>query len=159
MKLQPFKRVVLQPHFLTVQHWRGKGLSQADAENIAAEAGAAEVYQNNVFQVHVKKLPPVEALSWPAMVHLSIRRLDRKPVRDWRLLQQIKNALVGPDHEAVELYPAESRLVDTANQFHLWCLAEPGLRFPFGYVERLVTGPKDAADIGAKQRPFAEVAP
>jgi hypothetical protein len=37
-------------------------------------------------------------------------------VHDWRDLQRIKNQLVGPECEAVELYPAESRKVDTANQ-------------------------------------------
>ena len=39
--------------------------------------------------------------------------------------------------EAVELYPAESRLVDNANQWHLWCVT--GFRFPFGFAERLVS--------------------
>ena len=28
----------------------------------------------------------------------------------------IKNLIVGPEHEGFEIYPAESRLVDTANQ-------------------------------------------
>jgi len=28
--------------------------------------------------------------------------------------------IVGEEHEAFEVYPAESRLVDTANQYHLW---------------------------------------
>jgi len=53
------------------------------------------------------------------MLHLSIKRLDKHPVRDWRHFQRIKNELIGEENEAVELYPAQSRLVDTTNQYHL----------------------------------------
>src|SRR6516164_7566855 len=74
-------------------------------------------FRNDRYQVFMRSIP---AGRWPALTHLSICRIDRKPIHDWRELQEIKNALVGPEHEAVELYPAESRLVDTANQFHLW---------------------------------------
>ena len=72
---------------------------------------------------------------WPAMIHLSIKRIDKKPIRDWREMQAIKNALVGPKHEGVELYPAEDRLVDGANQYHMWVLASNDVRFPFGFNE------------------------
>lgn len=86
--------------------------------------------------------------------HLSIRRNDRKACRDWRHFQQIKNELCGPECEAVELYPAESRLIDTANQFHLWVLPA-GQNFRVGYMMgRHVTGPEQAATLGAVQRPF-----
>ena len=71
------------------------------------------------------------------MVWLSIRRQDRKAIHDWRELQWLKNEIVGDEAEAVELYPAESRKVDAANQYHLWCF--PTFRFPFGFGERLVT--------------------
>lgn len=68
-----------------------------------------------------------------ALIYLSIKRLDQQPIRNWRDLQRIKNELVGPENEAVELFPAESRLLDTANQFHLWVCADPTLRLPFGF--------------------------
>lgn len=93
-------------------------------------------------------------LAGARVLHLSIKRNDRKPVHDWRDLQRIKNELVGPEAEAVELYPAESRLVDAANQYHLWVLVDGGW-FPFGFDQgRLVSGPAEAASIGARQRPF-----
>lgn len=66
-------------------------------------------------------------------IHLSIKRNDRAPIHDWRDLQEIKNQLVGPEHEAIELYPAESRRIDTANQYHLWVLKDPNQRFPVGF--------------------------
>lgn len=69
------------------------------------------------------------------MVHLSIKRFDRAPIHDWRVMQEIKNKILGPEHEAVELYPAESRLTDTANQYHLWCFKDAAARFPFGYFD------------------------
>ena len=52
--------------------------------------------------------------------YLSIKRIDRKPLSDWRAKQRIKNAVLGDDWEAVEIYPMEKRLVDTSNQYHLF---------------------------------------
>jgi hypothetical protein len=94
-----------------------------------------------------------EEAGWPKMHWLSIKRRDKEPMRDWRDLQRIKNDLIGPENEAVELFPAESRLVDTSNQFHLWVLADPKVVFPFGYRNRLVI---DEHDDGSKQRAFEE---
>jgi hypothetical protein len=109
-----------------------------------------QIYKNNKYQVAVYQREASEP-GWPAMIHLSIKRLDKQTVHDWRDLQRIKNELVGPEHEAVELYPAESRLVDSANQYHLFCLADPGVRFPFGFNERFVS---NTSEHGAVQRPF-----
>jgi len=81
------------------------------------------------------------------MVHLSIKRNDRQPVSDWRDKLRIKNELCGPESEAVELYPSMSRVVDGANQFHLWVIGyslgptnadlkdSAGVTFPFGFNE------------------------
>jgi len=88
-----------------------------------------EVFLNDVYQVSCSH---IKIFDYPG-VHLSIKRIDRAPLHDWRELQQIKNELVGPEYEAVELYPAESRVVDTANQYHLWVIIKPGIRFPFGF--------------------------
>jgi hypothetical protein len=104
------------------------------------------MYQNNVYTVLIEEVDePV------GMMHLSIRRNDRHWTRDWRHFQRIKNELVGEEREAVELYPAESRLVDAANQYHLW-VAPEGNGFSFGYQEREVEGP--VFGVGGRQRPF-----
>jgi hypothetical protein len=52
---------------------------------------------------------------WPdgSVVHISYRRRDRKAFKDWRDAQMIKNDIAGPDLEAVELYPAITRLMQT----------------------------------------------
>jgi len=105
----------------------------------------AEVWKNYIYTVlkHTHE----------DMVWLSIRRNDRKPVTDWRHKQLIKNQLVGEECEGMELYPAESRLVDTANQYHLWCSTTPGFRFPVGFNSRVVF---DKEVRGTQQRKFGE---
>jgi hypothetical protein len=55
--------------------------------------------------------------------HLTIERLDLALCHDWQVFQTIKNEIVGPEYEAVEMYPAHSRLMDEANKYHLWILA------------------------------------
>lgn len=89
------------------------------------------------------------------VTHLSIKRNDRGPIHDWRDFQIIKNTFCGDDAEGIEIYPAEGRLVDTSNQYHLWVFP-PGDRLPLGFNDgRLVT----QATFGkAQQRPF-EVPP
>ena len=111
---------------------------------------------NNHFQVWIREEPGKEG--WPDMIWLSIKRHDREAFHDWRIFQRIKNELVGVENEAVEIYPAESRKVDTANQYHLWVIKEPGIRFPFGFDDGRVvdyTG-KLFGNIGphAVQRPL-----
>lgn len=86
------------------------------------------------------------------MTHLSIRRRDRAPIHDWRDLQIIKNQICGPEREAVELYPAESRLMDAANQYHLWVFDEPNKILPLGFHDP--RNVNDEAFGNAKQRGF-----
>jgi hypothetical protein len=92
-----------------------------------------ELFVNEVYQVIRERLG-----GW---WHLSIKPLTRERHSRWRDYQRIKTELVGPEHEGVELFPAESRLVDTADQYHLWVAADPAYRFPFGFDEgRSVSG-------------------
>ena len=74
----------------------------------------------------------VMAFEDPHFVHLVIHRHDWEARSDWREFQQIKNQIVGPECEAVDLFPAESRLVDTSNAYHLWVHRDPTYRFPMG---------------------------
>lgn len=88
---------------------------------------------------------------------MTVRREDRRPIMDWRDMQWIKNQLLGPEVEAVQLFPAESRLVDLANQFYFYAYPA-GYRFPFGFPDRAVgenISLRTNSD-ASKQRPFAE---
>lgn len=107
-----------------------------------------ECWVNSRYQVLVRFTSPLTA-------HFSIKAHDKEPIHDWRDLQRIKNELAGPEAEAIELYPAESRLIDEANQFHLWVQHAGVGRLPIGmHGARNVQGPADAAKVGARQRPF-----
>ena len=48
---------------------------------------------NDTYQVLFRVTAPREGV--PPMGHLSIRRIDREPVHDWRDIQRIKNELCG----------------------------------------------------------------
>lgn len=108
------------------------------------------IWQNDTYEVWVRTRP---VPGWTDMIWLSIKRRDKQPIdKDrWRILQRIKNELVGPENEGMEMYPAESRLVDTSNQYHLWCFVSPQYRFPFGFNERMVS---ECSSHGATQAPW-----
>jgi hypothetical protein len=115
------------------------------------------IFMNDVYQVNVGL---VEAPFGPAcgdMAWLSIKRRDRSTVHDWRDLQEIKNRIVGAEHEGFEIYPAESRLVDTANQYHLWVFLDHKVRLPVGFRSREVLSAEAAAAVGAVQRELQPV--
>ena len=86
---------------------------------------------------------------------MSMKRNDRQPLHDWREKQSIKSAICGPFMEAVELYPAEWRVMDTANQYHLYAFAElDGMKcppLPFGIQ---VGARVSESASGAVQRPL-----
>lgn len=118
-------------------------------ETLAATVGGADgvtgtLHENSRYQVVRREYP--EGPFGP-YVHLTIRSRDGSPRHDWRDFQRIKNELVGEEAEGVELYPAESRLVDTANHYHLWVF--PSYRFPLGMTQRETSD----GGLGVSQRP------
>jgi len=129
-----------------IREFTARGYSEEMIRKLYAEAEEAEWWINLDVVVTVRRFPDRSA-------HVSIRRQDRKPIHDWRIFQRIKNEVLGPECEAVELYPAESRLADSANQYHLWGSSDPTFRFPIGFPDRLVMEVGDP-DSGAVQRPL-----
>ncbi len=94
---------------------------------------AVAVLLNNRYQVSVcfDRSEPVDC------VHLSIKDLAKTTRHDWRDLQRIKSEVCGAEAAGVEIYPPESRLVDTANQYHLWCY--PGSFAVMGWSVRMTS--------------------
>ena len=83
-------------------------------------------------------------------IYLSIRHIDRKAIRDWRHFQRIKNELAGENREALEIFPPEEFLVDTANQYHLWVMPE-GQTTPFTWKSQgRIVGNKGDAEVMRK---------
>lgn len=113
------------------------------------------VFVNDIYQVNLRVLV---CDNIGRIIHLSIKRRDKEAIHDWRDLQWIKNQIVGPEVEAVEIYPAESQLVDTSNQYHLWCLLDGNL--PFGLNSGRVVSEKSGEELFPgqknKQRRFAD---
>lgn len=108
-------------------------------------------FKNHLYQVLMREYSYDD--SGAKYQWLVIRRLDAEAVHDWRHFQRIKNELCGPECEAIEIYPAESRLVDASNQYHLFVMP-PGFKFPFGYNERDVSDQMLPQSGVLKQRPF-----
>ena len=134
-----------------------RGVDEDTIAECLAVQSEVEVWRNDTYQVSVFRNSDRIHNQWadmPEMVHLSIKRNDREPLHDWRDLWAIKNCIVGPEHDALELYPAESRLVDGANQYHLWVFEDASVRVPFGMTEKMVGN--EAFENG-KQRPFPDV--
>lgn len=167
--MQPMMRATVEPQsaqnvrtslyerFAHEPEWfRQFGISSRDELQKALDtAGTDEVWKNDHYTCWVHRHDkPIEG--WPNMIHLSIKRNDKQPLRDWRHMQQIKNDVIGPENEAVELYPAEARKVDLANQFHLWVIEEAGVRFPFGFTSGAID--YDMPTDGAVQRALADEA-
>lgn len=129
-----------------------EGLTEEQTEAQVQLVKETPIFKNNIYQCSVheqKQLDP----HFPLMWHLSIKRIDKEPVTDWRDIQRIKNDIIGPENEGVQLFPAESRLVDGANQYHLFVLKNEAVRFPFGFFDgRRVT---DESPVGGNQRPGA----
>ncbi len=151
--MKPFVRATLidkTVDYAAVAAKLGGVVTPEDVERSYAAAKEDEIYLNDIYQVavhrHTEQSPPV--------IHLSIKRIDKQPIHDWRDLQQIKNELTDPEFDACELYPAESRLVDTANQYHLWVIADKECRIPVGWHSgRLVVS--EAVVDGSVQRPIS----
>ena len=108
------------------------------------------VFSNSGYVVLVFKREP-HGLKGMTVWHLSIRRQDREAIHDWRVFQEIKNQICGPEIEALELYPKESRVLDTANQYHLYAIMG-GEAIPLGYTAGV--GRCDKPFLNSKQRPF-----
>jgi hypothetical protein len=128
----------------------GKDYAVARAA-LEREATECTYWLNDLYQV--AKRPLHDATGTVRAWHLNIRRRDGKPIfRDWRHFQWIKNELVGEECEGLEIYPAESRLNDTSNKYHLFVFADPTYRIPFGMQDRDVIERDDAKKPGHRQR-------
>lgn len=150
--MKPFQRAHHDPQqteelrLILAKSYGAEYANEAMLRSLAGEVWINDLYQVSVFRDN--------NAAGQVLIHLSIRRLDREIIHDWRELQEIKNRLVGRECEAVELYPAESRMVDTANQYHLFCVPDPTYRFPFGFGTRLVSGEDKLPPLPrVKQRP------
>lgn len=102
-----------------------RGWPVALARDTYDDIAQCDMFENETYRVLVKEHKDGVTL-------LSIWRHDRAPVHSWPDFQLIKNQLCGEEREAMELYPAQSRVVDSENQYHLWVMPA-GKTIPIGF--------------------------
>lgn len=121
-----------------------------------------EVWLSDRYQVIVRFVDAEDpdAVGRHGLVHLSVHAMDRSPVRSWRHMQQIKNEVMGAERVAVEIFPPESELVDTSNEYHLWVMPAK-TQLPFGFKDRFVSTHEDVQTFNnephkGRQEPWLE---
>jgi hypothetical protein len=92
------------------------------------ERAPFNVYQNREYIAAVAEVDTQHSY-FGVVTYLVCARRDGEPVHSWLDLQRIKSTLVGEELVAIEVYPPDSHLLDTANCYHLWVL--PGHRRDF----------------------------
>ncbi|MBU1012052.1 MAG: hypothetical protein KKG99_03545 [Bacteroidetes bacterium] len=97
---------------------------QVDPANPEGDIG---IFINDIYNVKARVMID-------GMIHLSFHNKDNSTDIPWTHKQQIKNDICGEDREAIEIFPAMSRIVDTCNQFHLWVYPE-GYIIPTGFPQ------------------------
>jgi len=99
----------------------------------------ATVWGNRIYQViRYTQSREMNPSNLKGFLWLSIRRHDGMIMVNWAEAQQIKNQLAGPEVEMVQIFPAESRLVDMENQYHLWTHDRLQKQLKFGFNSREV---------------------
>jgi hypothetical protein len=153
--LQPAAHIGPHPEPILLATMQEYNVSREEASKRLDDYDAeCEIWINDLYQVQVR---PYDNMG---LLHINIRRRDgAHDIRDWRHFQRIKNEILGPESEAVELYPAESRLHDTSNKFHLWGYRNDSFRFPIGFDKRDVRDGGKGELPGMRQRPLDADAP
>lgn len=107
-----------------VQNWTPMTFveKREDPNNLEGDIG---IFINDIYTVIVRVMID-------GIIHLSFRNNDNSTEIPWTHKQQIKNDICGRETEAIEIFPAMSRIVDTCNQFHLWVYPE-GYIIPTGF--------------------------
>lgn len=111
-----------------VRDWQAMKFLSTESDETGT--GTVDIYANNLYTC-------IRRDKEPLITCLSVKRNDKTPIHNWSHLQQIKNDVCGEDREAIELYPAMSRIVDCENQYHLWVLPV-GHIIDMGFKNRLV---------------------
>lgn len=109
-----------------------------------------EHWENNLYGANVERFGDNNPFDGGPWVRIGIATESTDARHDWREFQWIKNDICGPEWEAIELYPAESRLLDPSNYYYLWCYPPETVRIGM-FGGRRVLG----TESNAPQRPFA----
>ena len=134
----------------------GEIISKGKAKKILRELNLGEKWLNDLYSVNVV---PTKAFG-SDILEFVIARRDQSHIHDWRHFQQIKNDIAGEEAEGIEMYPAESRLLDHANTFWLYVFPAELIK-KHGHLPIGLQGGRNVNEIGnldptkgAIQRPY-----
>ncbi len=110
-------------------HMTHLGLTKARAKHVVRKLQQDRIYRSKTHQVAVNPFASQDPQPNPLGqgLWLSIKRIDRSPLDRREELADILRA-VAPGYAGFELFPAPARLVDTANQYHVWAYERSVLR-------------------------------
>jgi hypothetical protein len=107
------------------------------------------VWRNDRCMVLAHSLPSVmfkDPNGDPIMItHLAMVGTKDHVDLTWDEAQRAKAELLGANTEAIELYPAEDRVMEGLTERHLWVFP-PGVKFPLGFVPQNVRVRPDERD-------------
>jgi hypothetical protein len=138
MKLVGYRQMPSRKELQTMlANTRASGFeaTYADVKKAFADDVGAEIWKNDSYQCLKKDAREAHMLnpSAPDAWYLSFKRFDGQQVNIYRDIQQIKNDVVGKEHEGIMIYPATSREIDTVNQYHMFVSPVPGAWVPYGF--------------------------
>ncbi len=112
-----FNPATLPPEAFSYSRLMAFGLSKADAKKQVRLLKTERVLLSSTHQVNMRHVAtPIARYTW-----LSIKRIDKSPILDRTELAPIGDTLC-PGTVGFELLPSPDRLVDTSNQYHLFCI-------------------------------------
>lgn len=93
-----------------------------------------EHWSNDLYNVLVTTHDGNDMTDFHNILHLEISSLTKEEPNK-KHKQLIKNEIVGFEEQAIELFPAQSRLESLVFRCHLWCVY--GFKFPFELIEEV----------------------
>ena len=138
------------------------GVAKQYAKNLLRYMDSMTYWQNSTYFVSTKKRNGHGSYDFAKETYngvwtgesmwISFHRHDREPVIDWRDMQNSKNDVAGPEWEAIQIFPSESRLMDTANEYHMFAFNG---ELPIGFfIGRAIQEPETVKSMGGKQRKY-----
>ena len=117
-------------------------------DTMCAQRGTTGVSDETILQYATNHLNEVTKQIWWAndlymatvlhepngWAHITFKRNDGGTNVSWQEKQWLKSDVLGEDCEALELFPAESRVVETAGYHYLWGKKELAVGFPVDYT-------------------------
>jgi hypothetical protein len=130
-------------------------MRQAGTFTLGEAYEGGEVWENRWYECSVRRYPAGFPIGDSPYLVLGITHVSQQAIHDWRDMMRIKNDIAGEEWEGLELYPAESRLVDPSNRFYLWCVPKGVIGWGLNAQSRRVLTMRQSI---APQRPFPEEA-